>query len=325
MPQHHPAPAPQELEHSAHVLATRLPALLIEANRAAHTVAHGIHGRRRAGPGETFWQFRHYESTDTATSIDWRRSAGSDHLFVREREWEAAHTVWLWLDLSESMGFRSHLAGQTKAERAIILGLAMAELLIQGGERVGLLGLTPPTTGRRGVHRMAVALAKHLQSGAKMRSLPPPVRLSRYSNCLVLSDFLDPIEEIRESLQRVGDQNANGHLVQVLDPAEETLPYDGRVEFIASETGERITAERAGELRHSYRARLLAHRGEIETFARKLQWPFLCHHTDRPAEETLLALHTRMAGLDKHYRSKRARSADDKPGELVSEAIGDRS
>jgi len=324
MPQHHPAPAPQELEHSAHALATRLPALLIEANRAAHTVAHGIHGRRRAGPGETFWQFRHYESTDTATSIDWRRSAGSDHLFVREREWEAAHTVWLWLDLSESMGFRSHLAGQSKAERAIILGLAMAELLIQGGERVGLLGLTPPTTGRRGVHRMAVALAKHLQSGAKMRSLPPPVRLSRFANCLVLSDFLDPIETIRDSLQRVADQNANGHLVQVLDPAEETLPYDGRVEFIASETGERITAERAGELRDSYRARLLAHRGEIEAFARKLQWPFLCHHTDRPAEETLLALHTRMAGLDKHYRAKPGRDAGQPPDEIMRETVGDR-
>ena len=324
MPQHHPAPAPQELEHSAHALATRLPALLIEANRAAHTVAHGIHGRRRAGPGETCWQFRHYESADTATSIDWRRSAGSDHLFVREREWEAAHTVWLWLDLSESMGFRSHLATQTKAERAIILGFALAELLIQGGERVGLLGLTPPTTGRRGVHRMAVALAKQLHSGSPMRSLPPTVRLSRFANCLVFSDFLDPVEDIRSSLQHVADQNTGGHLVQVLDPAEETLPYDGRVEFIASETGERITTERAGELRDSYRARLLAHRSEIEAIARKLQWPFLCHHSDRPTEETLLALHTRMAGLDKHYRARAGRSGDAPRAAAAEETTGDR-
>ncbi|RIA47433.1 DUF58 domain-containing protein [Dichotomicrobium thermohalophilum] len=309
MPQHFPAPAPQDLENTAHALATRLPALLIEANRAAHTVAHGIHGRRRAGPGETFWQFRHYESTDTATSIDWRRSAGSDHLFVREREWEAAHTVWLWLDLSDSMGFRSHLAAQTKAERAIVLGFAMAELLIQGGERVGLLGLTPPSTSRQGVHRMAVALTKQLRSGSTMPSLPPSARISRYANCMVFSDFLDPIEDIQNSLQRIADQNARGHLVQVLDPAEETLPYDGRVEFIASETGERITAERASELREQYQTRLHAHRAEVESFARKLQWPFLCHHTDRPAEETLLALHTRMAGLDKHYRAKPVRPA----------------
>jgi len=309
MPQHFPAPAPQDLENTAHALATRLPALLIEANRAAHTVAHGIHGRRRAGPGETFWQFRHYESTDTVTNIDWRRSAGSDHLFVREREWEAAHTVWLWLDLSDSMGFRSHLAAQTKAERAIILGFAMAELLIQGGERVGFLGLTPPSTGRRSVHRMAVALTKALQSGAPMPSVPPSARIGRYANCLVFSDFLDRADEIQASLQRIADQNARGYLVQVLDPAEETLPYDGRVEFVASETGERITAERAGELRDQYQSRLLAHRAELEQVARKLQWPFLCHHTDRPAEEALLTLHTRMAGLDKNYRAKPSRSA----------------
>ncbi|MFP3920060.1 MAG: DUF58 domain-containing protein [Dichotomicrobium sp.] len=307
MPQHVSAPAPYDLENPAHALAVRLPALLIEAKRAAHTVTHGIHGRRRAGPGETFWQFRHYEATDTATSIDWRRSAGSDHLFVREREWEAAHTVWLWLDLSDSMGFRSHLATQTKAERAVILGFAMAELLIQGGERVGLLGLTPPSTNRRGVHKMAVALTKQLQTASSMPSLPPSSRLSPYANCLLFSDFLDPVGDIQTSLQRIADQNAAGHMVQVLDPAEETLPYDGRVEFVASETGERITAERASELRDSYQARLQAHRAEIDSFARKLQWPFLCHHTDRPAEETLLALHTRLAGLDTHYRAKPAR------------------
>ena len=38
--------------------------------------------------------------TTRVTGIDWRRSASSDNLFVREREWEAAHTVWLWVDLS---------------------------------------------------------------------------------------------------------------------------------------------------------------------------------------------------------------------------------
>jgi uncharacterized protein (DUF58 family) len=322
MPQHVPAPAPQNLENTAHALASRLPALLIEANRAAHTVAHGIHGRRRPGPGETFWQFRHYESTDTATSIDWRRSAGSDHLFVREREWEAAHTVWLWLDLSASMAFRSHLAAQTKAERAIILGFALAELLLQGGERVGLLGLTPPATGRNGVHKMAVALTKQLQGGDTLPSLPPVARVGRFANCLVFSDFLDPVPEIQASLQRIADQHANGHLVQVLDPAEETLPYDGRVEFTASETGERITTERAGELRDQYRGRLLAHRDELEAFARKLQWPFLCHHTDRPAEETLLALHTRMAGLDKHYRANPARVESDTGSTVIGGAEG---
>ena len=116
-----------------------MPALLIEAQRVAHTVTHGIHGRRRAGPGETFWQFRHFDYNDSCSGIDWRRSASSDHLFVREREWEAAHTVWLWVDLSPSMQFRSSLSKTSKESRAVVLGLALSELLARAGERVGVL------------------------------------------------------------------------------------------------------------------------------------------------------------------------------------------
>lgn len=133
-----------QLESRAHQLAERMPDLLVEARRAAHTVTFGIHGRRRSGPGETFWQFRHFGESDSASQVDWRRSASSDHLFIREREWEAAHTVWLWPDLSPSMNFCSHLSSETKLERALVLTFAMADLLSRGGERVGLLGLLPP-------------------------------------------------------------------------------------------------------------------------------------------------------------------------------------
>ena len=112
-----------------------MPSLLVEAQRVAHTVTHGTHGRRRAGPGETFWQFRHFDVNDSVAAIDWRRSASSDHLFVREREWEAAHTVWLWPDLSPSMRFKSLLSKTSKESRAVILALALTELLARGGER----------------------------------------------------------------------------------------------------------------------------------------------------------------------------------------------
>src|SRR5674476_529356 len=125
------------LEREAHGLADRLPEILIDAKRIAQTVAHGLHGRRRAGPGETFWQFRQFQSSDTLRQIDWRRSASSDHLFVREREWEAAHTVWLWVDLSPSMHFRSSLSKTSKESRSVVLALALTELLARGGERVG--------------------------------------------------------------------------------------------------------------------------------------------------------------------------------------------
>lgn len=290
------------LERDAHALADKLPDLLLEADRIAQTVAHGIHGRRRAGPGETFWQFRTYESQDAAQLIDWRRSASSDHLYVREREWEAAHTLWLWPDLSPSMAFRSHLAQVTKRDRALVLMLAAAELLVRGGERVGLLGLTQPTSSRRASTRLAEAIASHASSPQLASGRPSPTRISRYSGVILMSDFLDPIDEVRESIELLAAGGASGHLVQILDPAEETLPYEGRTEFLASEGGATWIADRAESLRTRYQSRLKAHRDALQELAVRLGWSFMVHHTDRPPTEPLLTLVMRLEGRDHGYR-----------------------
>lgn len=290
------------LQRDAHALADRLPDLLLEADRIASTVAHGIHGRRRAGPGETFWQFRHLESQDPAQLIDWRRSASSDNLYVREREWEAAHTVWLWPDLSASMDFSSHLAKETKRDRAVVLMLATAELMVRSGERVGLLGLTQPTASRRAATRLAEALATAANAAALNSSQPPNARLSRFSSAILFSDFLDPVPEIRAYLETLAGAGVNGHLVQILDPAEETLPYEGRTEFLGTEGGEVWIADRAESLRTRYQEKLKAHRAEIGELATRLGWSFLVHHTDRPASEPLLTLIMRLEGRDGGYK-----------------------
>jgi uncharacterized protein (DUF58 family) len=296
-------PFPAE-ESEAHGLAARMPALLIEAQRVAHTVAHGTHGRRRAGPGETFWQFRLYDRNDPATGIDWRRSASSDRLFVREREWEAAHTAWLWVDLSPSMRFRSQLAKTSKESRAVVLALAMTELLARGGERIGLIG-GRPYRGRNAAHRVAEILMG--ETGED--SLPPPAKLSRFSECLLFSDFLEPIKETSDRLEEIAAQGVRGHLVEILDPAEETLPYSGRTEFAASEGKARMIAGRAETLRERYQERLKRHRKDLAATAERLGWSFIVHHTDRPPEEVVLALHNRLAGLERDYRYRPPKSA----------------
>lgn len=281
-----------------------MPALLVESQRIAHTVAHGTHGRRRAGPGETFWQFRHYDQNDSVTGIDWRRSASSDTLFVREREWEAAHTVWLWADLSPSMRFRSSLAKVSKESRAVVLALALAELLARGGERVGLIG-GQPFIGRVAARR----IAEILMGDTSETSLPPNARLSRFSECLLFGDFLDPIAEMAARFEEIAAQGVRGHLVEVVDPAEETLPYAGRTEFAASEGRDRMIAGRAETLREDYQERLKRHRDDLIEVTRKLGWSFLIHHTDRPPEEAVLSLHSRLAGLESDYRYRPGRPA----------------
>lgn len=291
-----------DLEGEAHGLADRLPDLLMEAMRISSTVMHGIHGRRRAGPGETFWQFRQFQSMDAATLIDWRRSAGSDHLFVREREWEAAHTVWLWPDLSPSMRFASHLSKTTKHDRVLVLLLALSELLVRGGERVALLGLTRPSASRKATTKLAETIATNASNPMLQTSLPPPERLARFSGVVLLSDLLDPVDTVVERMAVLAGGGVSGHVVQVLDPAEETLPYSGRTEFIGVEDQERWTADRAEALREDYRAALLAHRARIEDTCRKLGWSFMVHHTDRPAAEPILSLIMRMGSGSRDYR-----------------------
>lgn len=297
------------LTNDALTLSARLPELLVDARRVSQTVAHGIHGRRRAGSGETFWQFRNYEQTDAATMIDWRRSASSDKYFVREREWEAAHTLWLWPDTSASMNYVSHLSRVTKRDRAVVLALALADLLSRGGERIGLLGRPPARMTRRAAERFAQDLASsHVERGQGAQgtdsekqagdpdSLPPQATVSSFSECILISDFLEPVDATRARVQLLAGQRLRGHIVQVLDPAEETLPFEGRVEFLALEGGDRLVADNVQGLRTAYQKRIAERRDALADLARSLEWSFLVHHTDRPAEEPLLALFARLSG-----------------------------
>ena len=271
-------------------LTSTMPALLVEARRVVTTILAGWHGRRRAGPGEAFWQFRPLESGEPAAMIDWRRSARDEHLYVREREWEAAHTLWLVPDLSESMSFRSRLAAADKRSRAILLSLALTELFARAGERIGLLGKGPPVLSRNAAEKIAAAMVD-----AALADWPDLSRLRRQSDVIIIGDFLDPIDTIGTRLDAVAATGARAHLVQILDPIEETFPYTGRTEFADPESGFRHLVGRAEALREAYRARLISRRDRLREICGRLDWTFLIHHTDRPAVEPLLTLHVRLA------------------------------
>jgi len=278
---------------AARSLADALPDLLVEAKQVAMTTNAGWHGRRRAGSGENFWQFRPFLAGEPVKRIDWRRSARDDHLYVREREWEAAHTVWLWADLSPSMAFRSDLAPTLKRDRALVLLLALADLLAETGERVGLPGLRRPVSDRHAAERIAAALA-HVRDPV---SLPDPHEIRRFSDVVLIGDLLDPLEETLAWMRTVAATGARAHVVMLLDPVEETFPFTGRTEFRDPETGFRLTSGKAQEWKAAYAERLDAHRTALSDMARTAGWTFLVHHTDRPASEPMLVLHSRLSGL----------------------------
>jgi uncharacterized protein (DUF58 family) len=280
------------IQHRAEQLAARLPPLLVEAERVAATVAQGVHGRRRVGQGETFWQFRQYQPGDAPQRIDWRESAKSQRVYVRETEWEAAQSVWLWRDASPSMDWASSKTLPTKLARTDLLTVALAALLVRGGERTALLGSgMNPASGRVILGRIAQLVDRAETTG----SLPGFEILPRHAQLVVIGDLLSPLDEIQTMVSRYTASGVRGHLLQVLDPAEEDLPFDGRVRFEGVESDDEILISRVETVREDYEARLRAHREGLGNIARAYGWTFIMHRTDRPPHLALLALYGALA------------------------------
>jgi uncharacterized protein (DUF58 family) len=273
-------------------LAARLPHLMLEARRVSAAV-HGIHGRRRAGPGESFWQFRPYTVGEAANRIDWRRSGRDDKLYVRQREWEAAQSIWLWIDRSASMGFVSSLARASKVERAMVIGFALAEALVEAGERVGHLDILPPRATRRIVEDLAEAIAA---DGKGLTADSPPIHpLPPLNEAVIISDFLLPMPELQRNVEALSARGARGHLVVVVDPVEETFPFEGQAELADLELGLRLRVGDAAAWGEDYRKRIAAHRAAIGAVAGRRGWTMTLHRTDRPASEVVLRVLTLVA------------------------------
>ncbi|NQW09514.1 MAG: DUF58 domain-containing protein [Alphaproteobacteria bacterium] len=282
------------MRQAAQDLAATLPPLLVAAQRVAHTVVPGAHGRRRAGPGDDFWQFRPYQHFDSARLIDWRRSARGDTPFVREREIENAQTVYLWRDASPSMRWHSDRALPEKRERAALLTMALAVLLVEAGERVALLGeALRPRTGRSALEPMADLLTATADGAG---SLPNHEPLPRHATAVIVGDLLDPLADIDGLVRHWAAEGVHGHLIQVTDPAEESFPYRGRVRFEGLEAEPETLLGRAEQVAEAYVDRLARHRDGLVTLARRAGWTFAHHVTDRPPETALLALYAAIGG-----------------------------
>jgi uncharacterized protein (DUF58 family) len=266
---------------------------MVAAERVAETVSPGAHGRRRVGQGESFWQFRPYQSGDTIERIDWRQSAKGDRLYIRETEWAAAQSVYLWRDSGIGMSYRSADDLPTKRERCELLLLALTSLLLRGGERIALLGGEgKPSSGRGALNAILAGLVRDTPLEAANQVVPR-------NACLILfSDFLGPVAEIAAALTRIAASGVTAQLIQVLDPAELSLSFRGRVRF--REMGAKTVSDddalvpRVEAIRHDYLRALKRQQDALRELARTRGWDFLVHCTDAPPEEPLRILHSRL-------------------------------
>jgi uncharacterized protein (DUF58 family) len=275
------------MRSAAEALASRLPPLMVAAERVAATVAQGVHGRRRIGTGDSFWQFRPFVAGDAVARIDWRQSAKSDRTYVRDMEWEAAQTVCLWRDASPSMAWRSARSLPEKRERAELLLLALASLLTRAGEQIRLIGLPGRVfSGRLALNPLTQALGQANAGGG----LPPAGGLPRHATAVLIGDFLSPLDEVREVLGRLAEIPVRGQMVMVLDPAETSLPYEGRVKFHGLEGEADRVVPRVQGVRDAYGEALARQQAGLAAICASAGFGFAVHRTDHPAQTALLAL-----------------------------------
>lgn len=283
-----------ELRSAGEALAAPWPALQAEAEHLARTLLLGGHGRRQAGRGDEFWQYRPTQLGDSARDIDWRRSGRSDAHFVREKEWQAAQSVHLWVDLSAAMQFASDEKFTPKSDRAALLAMALSVLMLRGGERVALASLgTPPRTGNLQLTRIAEGLTR---TADEDYGVPDAEGFLPRSRAVFISDFLGSVEALETAVSACAKRGIKGVLYQILDPAEEAFPYQGRTIFTSMRGGLIHETLRAGDLRDRYLERLAARKERLSELARHAGWRYACHHTDASAQSALLWLYKAVEG-----------------------------
>jgi uncharacterized protein (DUF58 family) len=272
-----------DLRAEAERLARQLPALSLraEASEAAHI---GSAGRRRAGNGETFWQYRRYAQEDDAGRIHWRRSAKGTELFVRETELETARTVLFWADPHPGFHWKGEGDLRTKAEDAVILMLALAILMSRDGERIGALGSgRKPSFGKRAIDRLGGDL-----TAGTTRGFPAVPRAPAF--VILASDFYDPVSEWRARLAPLASRCREGVLLAVSAPAEIAFPFEGRTRFSRPGTPLEKIIGRAETLREDYQDSFRRQREGLAALAEQLGWGFTSHTAGAPLVESAARL-----------------------------------
>ena len=275
---------------SAESLAQTLPPLVLAAEHLVNAFDMGVHGRRRAGTGEDFWQFKRYGPDDSTTSIDWRQSAKREHVYIRQKEQETAETVWIWRDEARTMAYGSETNGSSKLSRATVLSLALALSLSKSGEKFGLLGQDEKaSTGPASFNRLVDRIAR-MQTPSH-RELTSANRLSNKSTIVLISDFLHELPEITETVRHFVNLGCNGYLLHIADPAEVDLPFQGRTRFLSMAAEDSLTLGRVEAVREEYQTLFDAHRAAIMSLAENVSWNYDFHRTDEAAGNAFARLY----------------------------------
>ena len=271
----------------AEKLTFQIPNLLIKANNIANTVWEGMHNRNKAGVGDSFWQFRKYEYGDPAHLIDWKKSAKSYDTFVKEKELYTLQDIVIWRDTSKSMNFSSNKQIEPKIYRANLLTLALTIIFSKSGENIVLNGFNSKLShGNKVINFIANQITSKIKESFLSR--PNIDEIKNNSDVILISDFLNDIKDTEEIIRKLSSRGINGNIIHVLDPAEKTFPFKGRINFNGLEEEESILIGNAESIKNNYKKAITAHCNKVKKLALSYSWKYYMDITDNSPESSLL-------------------------------------
>jgi uncharacterized protein (DUF58 family) len=270
---------------SAHQLSASLGAIVLEARALAGAILPGLHGLRRAGRGERYWQHREMRDGETLRGVDWRRSARSDRLYARELEQENPARLQIWCDLRPSMDWTGAPARHTKAQAGLVLGLGLGLAVLEAGEAVMVLGSGPV----RRDSDMALGLLRAGQAGPIAGATG-----ARSGNVLLVSDGLEPPDVWHRRV--LGLRNGRGEVFVALfaDPAEINFPYSGRLQVTAPKQAWQVGR---AEVAASNWAKVYGdHMASVRVAIEDAGGHVFSHRADQPVTPIALQIANRLSG-----------------------------
>ncbi len=274
------------LRHEAEGSVSSLPALMTKAEKIASSTLHGPHAQRKSGSGEKFWQFREYDSSDRPQDIDWRQSAKTDSIYIKQKEWQTTQKSYIWCAGGHSMNFTSDPKYPTKQYAAQIIALALALLLQRSEEQIGFYGDLKTGRSEKKLEQLGhYLLSRH--GNNEPLPLPSLFTLPKHASFIGIGDFLSPLPEIQSSLSQAASVAENGLIVQILDPAEISLNYTGRIKFKGPYNQTTELINNVSSVREQYKDRIKAHIESFQKFCFQHNWSYVLHVTDASPTDTM--------------------------------------
>ena len=278
----------------AEKLATITPNLSIRANKIANTVWEGIHNRNKAGIGENFWQFKKYEYGDPIHLIDWKKSAKSTNIFIQEQELSTIQNINIWRDTSSSMKYSSNKSIDPKIYIANLITLTLSIILIKNGERVSLNALNSKnSSGEEAIKKITHEINNKIAS--KFQSRPNMEEIKNGSTCILIGDFLYNTKITEQTIKNLANRNITGLLIHIIDPAERSFPYSGRINFNGLEGEEPYLIGNANAIRKDYLNTFKEHSNKIKNTAQSYRWDYFMQVTNEDLIKLMIKIYFSVA------------------------------